>query len=214
MHFYSLDDRAIDSCRNEMQWVTRLHAALEQDRFVLYTQEIRPIRAGAGAQSTCHEVLLRLRDEQGQMVPPMAFIPAAERFGLMPQIDRWVIEHAFAEQSRRTRFGMFAPRCMINLSGPSLDNPELADFIGERLDHYNLPRGSIGFELTETAAISRMAIAVNIMNRLKELGCPIALDDFGSGMSSYGYLRELPVDMVLSTECDSEASISRAVAVR
>jgi diguanylate cyclase (GGDEF)-like protein/PAS domain S-box-containing protein len=196
VHFYSLDDRAIDGCRNEMQWVTRLHAALEQDRFVLYTQEIRPIRAGAGAQSSCHEVLLRLRDEQGQMVPPMAFIPAAERFGLMPQIDRWVIEHAFAEQSRRTRFGMFAPRCMINLSGPSLDNPELADFIGERLDHYNLPRGSIGFELTETAAISRMAIAVNIMNRLKELGCPIALDDFGSGMSSYGYLRELPVDMV------------------
>ena len=196
VHVYSSDDRDINGCRGEMQWINRLHAALEQDRFVLYTQEIRPVGARVGAPSICHEVLLRLRDEQGQMVPPMAFIPAAERFGLMPQIDRWVIEHAFAEQSRRTRFGIFAPRCMINLSGASLDNPELADFIDDRLKHYNLPRGSIGFELTETAAISKLAAAVKVMHRLKELGCPVALDDFGSGMSSYGYLRELPVDIV------------------
>ena len=196
VHIYSSDDRDIDGCRGEMQWINRLHAALEQDRFVLYTQEIRPVGARVGAPSICHEVLLRLRDEQGQMVPPMAFIPAAERFGLMPQIDRWVIEHAFAEQGRRTRFGIFAPRCMINLSGASLDNPELADFIDDRLKHYNLPRGSIGFELTETAAISRLAAAVKVMHHLKELGCPVALDDFGSGMSSYGYLRELPVDIV------------------
>ena len=196
VHVYSSDDRDINGCRGEMQWINRLHAALEQDRFVLYTQEIRPVGARVGAPSICHEVLLRLRDEQGQMVPPMAFIPAAERFGLMPQIDRWVIEHAFAEQSRRTRFGIFAPRCMINLSGASLDNPELADYIDGRLKHYNLPRGSIGFELTETAAISKLAAAVKVMHRLKELGCPVALDDFGSGMSSYGYLRELPVDIV------------------
>jgi diguanylate cyclase (GGDEF)-like protein/PAS domain S-box-containing protein len=196
VHVYNPHDRDIEGCRGEMRWITRLHAALEQDRFVLYSQEIRSIRARVGAPSVCHEVLLRLRDEQGQMVPPMAFIPAAERFGLMPQIDRWVIEHAFAEQSRRTRFGIFAPRCMINLSGASLDNPELADFIDDRLKHYDLPRGSIGFELTETAAISRLAAAVKVMNRLKELGCPVALDDFGSGMSSYGYLRELPVDIV------------------
>ncbi len=137
-----------------------------------------------------------LRDEQGQMVPPMDFIPAAERFGLMPQIDRWVIDHAFAEQCRRTGPGRAPARCMINLSGASLDNPELADFICDRLEYYSLPAGCIGFELTETAAISRLGTALNVMNRLKEFGCPIALDDFGSGMSSYGYLRELPVDIL------------------
>jgi diguanylate cyclase (GGDEF)-like protein/PAS domain S-box-containing protein len=196
VHIYRAGDRDIDSCRGDMQWVSRLQAALEQDRFVLYTQEIRPIRARAGAQAICHEVLLRLRDEHGQMVPPMAFIPAAERFGLMPQIDRWVIEHAFAEQRRRTRSDNAAPRIMINLSGASLDNPELADFITDRLRHYRLPLGCIGFELTETAAISRLTTAVNVMKRLKELGCKVALDDFGSGMSSYGYLRELPVDIL------------------
>ncbi len=195
VHIYRTDDRDIDTCRGEMQWVSRLQAALEQDRFVLYTQEIRPIKAAAGAQPTCHEVLLRLRDEQGQMVPPMAFIPAAERFGLMPQIDRWVIEHAFAEQRRRTRSG-YAPRIMINLSGASLDNPELAEYITDRLRHHQLPLGCIGFELTETAAISRLKTAVKVMKRLKGLGCMVALDDFGSGMSSYGYLRELPVDIL------------------
>ncbi|MDB6082340.1 MAG: hypothetical protein JWN43_221 [Gammaproteobacteria bacterium] len=196
VHVYRADDRDIDSRRGEMRWITRLQAALEQDRFVLYTQEIRPVRGNGGVQAICQEVLLRLRDEQGQIVPPMAFIPAAERFGLMPQIDRWVIEHAFAEQSRRIRSGGVAPRSMINLSGASLDNPELADFIDGRLKQYQLPPGSIGFELTETAAVSRLATAASVMHRLKRLGCPIALDDFGSGMSSYGYLRELPVDIL------------------
>lgn len=196
VHLYSADDRDIDDRRGEMGWVTRLHAALEQDRFELYTQEIRSTRARAGEPASSHEVLLRLRDEEGQIVLPRFFIPAAERFGLMPQLDRWVIEHAFAEQSRRAQPGVTAPRCMINLSGASLDNPDLADFIGERLAHYQLPRGSIGFELTETAAISRLATAVRVMNRLKELGCAVALDDFGSGMSSYGYLRGLPVDIL------------------
>ncbi len=196
VHVYHADDREIDSRRGEMHWITRLQAALEQDRFILYTQEIRPVHARAGSPPTCHEVLLRLRDEQGQMVPPMAFIPAAERFGLMPQIDRWVIEHVFAEQSRRLRLGLVAPQCMINLSGASLDNPELADFIQRRLQRYQLPAGSIGFELTETAAISRLTTAVIVMSRLRELGCPIALDDFGAGMASYGYLRELPVNIL------------------
>jgi diguanylate cyclase (GGDEF)-like protein/PAS domain S-box-containing protein len=196
VHLYSEDDRDIDGSRGEMRWVARLHAALAQDRFVLYTQEIRSTRAREGAPPTSHEVLLRLRDEDGEIVLPKAFIPAAERFGLMPQLDRWVIEHAFAEQSRRARPGVTAPRCMINLSGASLDSPDLADFIGERLVHYQLPRGSIGFELTETAAISRLTTAVKAMNRLKELGCAVALDDFGSGMSSYSYLRGLPVDML------------------
>jgi EAL domain-containing protein (putative c-di-GMP-specific phosphodiesterase class I) len=85
---------------------------------------------------------------------------------------------------------------MINLSGGSLDNPQLADYITDRLRHHQLPQGCIGFELTETAAISRLKTAVNVMKRLKELGCMVALDDFGSGMSSYGYLRELPVDIL------------------
>jgi len=196
VRIYRADDREIDGRRGQMQWIAQLNNALEQDRFILYAQQIKPIGRGSNVLHTSVEILLRLQDEQGQIVTPMAFIPAAEHFGLMPKIDRWVIEHACAEQSRRRRAQLPAPLCMINLSSASIDDLEVVQYVADRLRHYGLPAGSIGFELTETAAVTRLATAVNVVHRLKELGCPVALDDFGSGVSSYGYLRELPVDMI------------------
>jgi Amt family ammonium transporter len=197
VRLYRADDREIDGRHGEMQWVARLNAALEQDRFVLYAQEIKAIGATRWlAGRRCFEVLLRLREESGRLILPRAFLPAAERFGLMPRIDCHVITRVFAEQGRRHRLGLPIHRCMINLSNSSIDNQDLADFIADLLREHALPSGAIGFELTETAAITHLATATSVIERLRSLGCPIALDDFGSGMASYGYLRELPVDMM------------------
>lgn len=229
VRIYRADDREIDSRRSEMQWIARLSEALELDRFVLFVQEIRPIGPPSSARRSYYEVLLRLRDDQGQLIPPMTFIPAAERFGLMPQIDRWVITHTCAEQQRRRQLGLDTPTVMVNLSSASIDNPDLATFIDRCQKEHQLPPGLLGFELTETAAISNLAAAVNVMKRLKELGAPVALDDFGSGMSSYTYLRELPVDIlkidgsfvrdisrdpIAHAMVDAMHSIARAIGIR
>jgi EAL domain-containing protein (putative c-di-GMP-specific phosphodiesterase class I) len=124
----------------------------------------------------------------------MAFIPAAERYGLMPRIDRWVIAKACSNLAAlRERHGGI-PMCMINLSGASVTDPGMVDFVRSQLQKFGLPRQSIGFELTETAAISNLANASQLMHGLKEIGCPMALDDFGSGMASFAYLRGFPVD--------------------
>jgi EAL domain-containing protein (putative c-di-GMP-specific phosphodiesterase class I) len=124
----------------------------------------------------------------------MAFIPAAERYGLMPRIDRWVITNACSTLAElRAQHGLI-PTCMINLSGASVNDAGLAEFVRSQLEQFELPKYSIGFEVTETTAIANLATAAQLMNRLKDIGCPIALDDFGSGMSSFGYLRSLPVD--------------------
>ena len=198
VQFYRPDDQQMRARHGEMQWVERLNTALEVGRFSLYAQEIRPItkpaKLRAGSEAPRFELLLRLVDSDGTLVAPMAFIPAAERFGLMPRIDRWVISKACSNLAElRARHGLI-PTCMINLSGASVNDPGLADFVRAQLEQFGLPRYSIGFEVTETTAIANLAIATQLMNRLKEIGCPIALDDFGSGMSSFGYLRSLPVD--------------------
>jgi diguanylate cyclase (GGDEF)-like protein/PAS domain S-box-containing protein len=202
---YRPDDQEMRARHGEMQWVERLNAALEHDRFVLFGQEIRPIGESSpvadaaiqGAPCTSRvEVLLRLIDTDGTLVAPMAFIPAAERYGLMPRIDRWVIAHACNRLALTyARVGR-APTCMINLSGASVTDPGLADFVRARLAQCALPPNSIAFELTETAAIANLERAAQMMNELRKLGCAIALDDFGSGMSSFAYLRTLPIDFL------------------
>jgi len=198
VQFYRPDDQEMRARRGEMQWVERLNAALEVGRFSLYAQEIRPItkpaKLRAGGEVPRFELLLRLVESDGTLVAPMAFIPAAERYGLMPRIDRWVISHACSTLAElRARHGLI-PTCMINLSGASVNDAGLAEFVRSQLEQFELPRYSIGFEVTETTAIANLATAAQLMNRLREIGCPIALDDFGSGMSSFGYLRSLPVD--------------------
>lgn len=200
VQLYRPDDQRVQTRHGEMRWVERINAALDNDSFVLVAQEIRAIGANAAAsrQSPEHrfELLLRMTANDGTWIAPMAFIPAAERYGLMPRVDRWVIAQACRELAALRTQGRWLPVCMINLSGASVSDPSLADYISGCLRQHGLPGPQIGFELTETAAIGNLASASQLMTRLRDLGSPIALDDFGSGMSSFSYLKALPIDFL------------------
>ena len=200
VQLYRPDDQQVKTRHGEMVWVERLNAALDNDSFVLVAQEIRAI--GASESSARHspvhryELLLRMVGPDGSWTAPMAFIPAAERYGLMPRVDRWVIGQACRQLAALRSLGRWLPVCMINLSGASVSDPSLADYISDCLRQFSLPGPQIGFELTETAAIGNLASASQLMTRLRGLGSPIALDDFGSGMSSFSYLKALPIDFL------------------
>ena len=139
-------------------------------------------------------MLIRLRGEDGSMVPPGAFIPAAERFGLMPQLDRWVVEATLANFEKLHRSGKPLRMCAINLSGLTVEDDSFADFVLERLQRHGVSPDRICFEVTETAAVSSMVRALELMTRLRAAGCKFSLDDFGAGMASFGYLKNLPLD--------------------
>jgi diguanylate cyclase (GGDEF)-like protein/PAS domain S-box-containing protein len=191
---YRPGDRKVRSRSGEMNWVARLAEALEQSRFVLFAQVIEPIADPALERS--HEVLVRMLDADGRVVAPMRFIPAAERYGLMPRIDRWVIERTLAELGALQRSSRRPPRLVVNLSATSVGDPELLAFIAGGLRRHHVAPDRLGFELTETAAVTQLASASRLLTAIRALGCSIGLDDFGSGMSSFGYLRRLPVDYV------------------
>jgi len=200
VQLYRPDDQRVQRRHGEMRWVERINAALDNDSFVLVAQEIRAIGAHgtAGRQSAGQrfELLLRMTASDGTWIAPMAFIPTAERYGLMPRLDRWVIAQACRELADLRAQGRWLPVCMINLSGVSVSDPSLADYISGCLRQHGLSGPQIGFELTETAAIGNLASASQLMTRLRGLGSPIALDDFGSGMSSFSYLKALPIDFL------------------
>ncbi len=187
-------DADLEKRHSEMNWIGRIHAAIEDDRLRLYCQEIVSLEANA-PRDVHFEVLLRMLDEHGELVPPMAFIPAAERYGLMMTLDRWVIRHVFEQLAReRKAGGRDAATYAINLSGASLNDERMLDFIRGQFTANELPTNVISFEVTETVAIAALDRAAQFMRQLRDMGCRFALDDFGSGMSSFGYLRELPVD--------------------
>jgi EAL domain-containing protein (putative c-di-GMP-specific phosphodiesterase class I) len=178
-----------------MQWVSRIKQALEQNRFELHGQLIQPA-ADKTLRLHC-EVLMRLRDEDGKLVPPMAFIPAAERYNLMPAIDLWVIRHALEILAGQRARGNAAHLTLaINLSGLSLGNNETLACIRQMIEEKDIDPGSLCFEITETAAITNLAAAMKFIRNLRALGCRFALDDFGSGLSSFGYLSNLAVDYI------------------
>ena len=190
---YSGEEDAFRKRRGEMTWIARLNKALEKDRFVLYSQTIEPLDSSLGLRPKV-EVLLRLLDDQGGLVLPSDFIPAAERYNLMPQIDRWVIKTAV---SRWKQFDLTHPNhpCLcINLSGESIADTNLVSFIKHEFKKHGVDPKDFCFEITETSTIANLGRAVSLIEDLKAVGCLFALDDFGSGLSSFAYLRNLPVD--------------------
>ena len=196
VHFYSAQDDQTVLRRGEMQWANRLRWAIDQQQLVLTCQEVWPLPWGAASRASGIEVLLRFRDESGTLVVPGAFIPAAERYGLMPAIDRWVIETTLAHFDRLHRAGSMLDLVSINLSGASISDDALADWIIALLQRHGITPARVCFEVTETVAVRNLAQLVHLAERLRAVGCRIALDDFGAGMSSFTYLKNLPVDII------------------
>jgi diguanylate cyclase (GGDEF)-like protein/PAS domain S-box-containing protein len=179
----------------EMQWVSRLTRACEENRLELYYQPIVPIGANRDPRGH-YELLVRMRGENGELVLPAEFIPAAERYNVMPMIDRWVVSQALGTLAHYRTDGdaRHGYTLSINLSGTSLNDDRFLEFLISELQTYDLSPGAVCFEITETAAISNLPNVVHFMREFRSRGCQFSLDDFGSGLSSFMYLKNLPVD--------------------
>lgn len=189
IHFASHDDEAVSQRQGEMDWVHRIRHALDTQKFVLYYQTIKPLQ---NTDSEFHaEILVRLFDDGNNLIPPNAFIPAAERYNLMIEIDHWVVSNAlkFIHDNKFEK-----QTVSINLSAQSLCDGDFPAEVIQSIKDYNVNPQHVCFEITETAAISNLTQAKLFIHTLREIGCKFSLDDFGSGLSSFGYLKSLKVD--------------------
>ena len=193
IHLYQDSDASLR--HEEMKWVTRITSAVEENRLELFYQPIIGIGKESSKARGHYELLLRMRDEHGKLVMPDMFIPAAERYNLMSKLDRWVIHEALTQLADRNPESDTARFTIaINLSGTSLSEDRFLEYVIDELEKQKLPADAICFEITETAAISNLSRVIHFMQVLKKLGCKFSLDDFGSGLSSFTYLKNLPVD--------------------
>lgn len=195
VHVYHEDDEELTQRHGEMSWVPKIHEAIENSKLVLFGQVIEPTKAQR-SDSTHVEVLVRMLGNNGEMIPPGAFLPAAERYGIMPTLDRWIIEHTLEWMEEQAEVSGHNFICAINISATSMSDEKFRNFLFDLLAQTGAPCSQICFEMTETAAVANISIAADFMNRVKDSGCSFALDDFGSGMSSFNYLKNLPVDYV------------------
>jgi len=193
IHVYEADDDILQRKRSDMQWVNKIRQALKEDRFRLYQQPIVPVSRKGKVSACHHEVLLRMLDESGELIAPGQFMGAAEQFGLMLDIDKWVLRHAIDWLSAQ-RSAYQEHRLAINLSGQSMSSKTFLDDVVTLLRASDVNLEQLCFEITETAAIADLGKATRFINALKNMGCEFALDDFGSGMSSFAYLKNLPVN--------------------
>lgn len=194
VHVFHPDDQQLAQRQGEMQWVGKIQSGLEQNRFCLFGQ---PIVALDNHEAGLHfETLVRFKDNSGIIIPPGAFLPAAERYNLASMLDRWVISTLFEWLANKPGFLDQLSVCAINLSGLSMSDASMLSFISAEFSKWAIPTHKICFEITETAAIANLSCATHFINHLREQGCLFSLDDFGSGLSSFAYLKNLPVDFL------------------
>ena len=195
VHVYHVEDIDLAVHRGEMQWVSKINYALAEDRLRLYIQPIVSLKDN-DSENKHYECLIRMVDEDGSIILPGAFLPAAERYDLSIKLDRWVFDSTYAWMENLSGKRKRLTSCSINLSGHSLSDEEFLNYIVGKLHVGNVPTSNICFEITETVAISRLSNAIKFIDVVKKKGCFFALDDFGSGVSSFGYLKNLPVDFI------------------
>ncbi len=193
IHVFRPDDELLARRHGEMLWVNEINLGLDENRFRLFRQAIVPTQV-IPAEGHHYELLIRLEIPNGELVPPGAFLPAAERYDVSGKIDRWVIMTYLDWLASHPSHLQSLSLASINLSGHSVGDPEMLNFILRRFEQTGIPARKTCFEITETAAITNIAAAEFFMRKLKACGCQFSLDDFGSGVSSFGYLRHLPVD--------------------
>jgi diguanylate cyclase (GGDEF)-like protein len=194
VHRYQADDETMASRGDVMEQAARLTEALDEDKLQLRCQRIEPTEKGD--HRPAYEVLIALRGDGGELVSPVELVQAAERYNRIHAVDRWVITHVLRWMHERPGLVRDLDHISINLSGHSLNDPGLTEFLFEQFRLYPVPRDRVCFEVTETTAITNLEDAADFIEALQDLGCRFSLDDFGSGLSSYGYLKHLPVDYI------------------
>jgi diguanylate cyclase (GGDEF)-like protein/PAS domain S-box-containing protein len=203
VHIYEPNDEAVAERHGQMQWVQRIQNVLEEDRFRLFFQPIAKLSREPGEENTTHgEVLIRMLDDYNRIVGPGSFISSAERYQLMPAIDRWVVSNTFRMLTLdKQRISAHVSTCCINLSGQSLSDERFMEFLVSEIRESGVAPELLCFEITETAVIANLCNASSLISKLRAMGCRFALDDFGVGLSSFGYLKNLAVDYLKLDGC-------------